>query len=102
MGRRALHLGKSRLGRAQAAPEEAVVKHIVVRAVWDAEAAVWVASSDDIRGLALEAPTVEALSGKLVAAIQDLIEANGLHSDLREIPVEIHAEARTKVLNPCF
>ena len=78
------------------------MKQIVVRAIWDEEAEVWVASSDDIQGLAIEAPTVEALSGKLVPAIQDLIEANEIQSDLREIPVEIRSESRTKVLNPCY
>lgn len=78
------------------------MKHrIVVRALWDAEAGVWVASSDDVRGLSIEASTIEALKGKVVPAIADLIELNGVDSDLREIPVEIRAEEHTTVLNPC-
>jgi hypothetical protein len=68
------------------------LKHrIVVRAVWDGEAGVWVASSEDIAGLAVEAETIEALQGKI--GLEDLIEMNGLEFDLREIPVEIRPEA---------
>lgn len=78
------------------------MKHeIIVRAEWDDEAQVWVATSDDIQGLAIEADTIEMLKGKVVPAIEDLIETNGLDSELAEIPVKIRSEERTKVLNPC-
>ncbi len=77
------------------------MKHrIVVRAVWDGEARVWVASSEDISGLALEAETIEALQRKIAPAIEDLIELNGLEFDLREIPVEVRSEAHRTVINP--
>jgi predicted RNase H-like HicB family nuclease len=33
-----------------------------VRAEWDPEASVWVATSDDVLGLCAEAPTVEELT----------------------------------------
>ena len=36
-----------------------------VDAIWDSEAGVWVATSDDVSGLATEAETIEALSEKL-------------------------------------
>ncbi len=65
---------------------------IIVRADWDPEAKVWVASSADITGLAVEAETIEALEGKVVAALSDLIELNGFESSLSEIPVHIMAE----------
>jgi hypothetical protein len=79
------------------------MKHrIVVHAVWDAEAEVWVATSNDIQGLTVEAASIELLKGKIVPAIQDLIELNGLDTDLREIPVEIRSEQHTKVPNPCY
>jgi hypothetical protein len=81
--------------------KERLLKHrIVVRAVWDGEAAVWVASSEDIAGLAVEAETIEALQRKIAPAIEDLIEMNGLEFDLHEIPVEIRSEAHLTVLNP--
>jgi hypothetical protein len=78
------------------------MKHeIVVRAVWDGEAQVWVATSSDVQGLAIEADTIELLKGKVVPAIEDLIELNGIDSDLKEVPVRICSEESTKVLNPC-
>ena len=77
------------------------MKHrIVVRAVWDDEARVWVASSEDVSGLALEAKTIEALQRKIAPGIEDLIELNGLEFDLREIPVEVRSEAHLTVINP--
>ncbi len=36
-----------------------------IRAEWDEEARVWVATSDDVPGLATEADTLEGLSLKL-------------------------------------
>lgn len=51
---------------------------IVVDAVRDDEAGVWVATSDDIGGLAVEAATFEELAAKVVAAVADLVELNGL------------------------
>ncbi|MCK7514183.1 MAG: DUF1902 domain-containing protein [Desulfobacterales bacterium] len=38
---------------------------LFVRAEWDAEAGVWVATSDDVPGLATESETIEALIEKL-------------------------------------
>ncbi len=51
-----------------------------VDADWDPEAGVWVATSDDVPGLATEAPTVEALAEKLRVMIPELLEANQLLS----------------------
>lgn len=77
------------------------MKHssIVVHARWDSEAEVWVASSTDIDGLSVEAPTVEALNIKVLGAIADLIELNGIESDLAEIPVHLLAEQVSRVAN---
>jgi predicted RNase H-like HicB family nuclease len=68
---------------------------IVVRAVWDPDASVWVAESEDVRGLVTEAESVEALEAKLPGLIQDLLEdENG--SDI-ELPVHIIAESFSRV-----
>lgn len=48
-----------------------------VTAFWDAEAAVWVATSEDVPGLATEADTVEALIDKLRIMIPELLECSG-------------------------
>lgn len=80
------------------------MKHvsIVVRADWDEEAAVWIASSNDIEGLAVEADTLEALEQKVVAAITDLVELNGFSSNLPEIPIHIMAEQLVRIPNPTY
>ncbi len=70
--------------------EDMQVKALFVRAEWDEEAGVWVATSDDVPGLATEADTLEALSQKLAAMIPELLEANGYPSG-EEIPFEILA-----------
>jgi predicted RNase H-like HicB family nuclease len=68
---------------------------IVVRAVWDSEAGVWVAESEDVPGLVTEADSVEALEAKLPGLIQDLLEdENG--SEV-ELPVQIIAESFSRV-----
>jgi hypothetical protein len=76
------------------------IASIIVRASWDDEAEVWVASSKDIDGLSVEAPTLEGLEPKVVAALSDLIELNGIDSDLAEIPVHIMEEQLLRIPNP--
>jgi predicted RNase H-like HicB family nuclease len=49
-----------------------------VKAEWDGEANVWVASSDDVPGLATGADTFEELIEKLKVVIPELLEENGL------------------------
>lgn len=43
-----------------------------IQLIWDPDARVWVAQSDDIPGLVLEAPTRAALAKKLWYAIPEL------------------------------
>ncbi len=52
-----------------------------VQADWDSEADVWVATSEDVPGLATEASTIEALAEKLRHLIPELLEANQLLSE---------------------
>lgn len=73
---------------------------IVVRALRDEEAGVWIATSDDVPGLVTEADTLEALTKKLPHIISDLLELNGFTSDLPEIPIHIIAEQTSRVANP--
>lgn len=76
---------------------------IIVRADWDADAKVWVASiDDDILGLATEAATLEELRAKVLAMIDELAELNGLASDLPEIPIHIMASQTARIRNPNF
>jgi predicted RNase H-like HicB family nuclease len=47
-----------------------------VQADWDSEAGVWVATSEDVPGLATEAETIETLMQKLRVIVPELLEAN--------------------------
>jgi len=47
-----------------------------VKAVWDPEASVWVATSQDVPGLVTEAATIEALTEKRHIMIPELLLAN--------------------------
>ncbi|MFZ1106535.1 MAG: DUF1902 domain-containing protein [Hyphomicrobiaceae bacterium] len=80
------------------------MKHmtIIVRAEWDDEAKVWVATSDDI-GLVTEAETLEALRPKVIDMVTDLLALEGeSFSDLPEIPVQIMAQQLARIPNPKF
>ena len=63
-------------------------KPLFVRAEWDEEALVWVATSDDVPGLATEAVTMEDLIGKLKVMIPELLMANNTVIE-DEVPFEI-------------
>jgi len=74
---------------------------IVVRASWDPEAQVWVATSDDVPGLATEAPTQDELVTKLQEMIPELLALNGEGpSREREVPLFIMSEHVAKVRLP--
>ena len=66
-------------------------KPYFVRAEWDSEAQVWVASSDDVPGLVTEADTIEALDAKLQTMVPELLEANGCLPSGDSIQVELFA-----------
>ena len=64
-----------------------------VRAEWDGEAGVWVASGDDVPGLATGADTFEELVEKLRVVIPELLEENGLlPADTEEVDFSVLAE----------
>lgn len=66
-------------------------KPYFVRAEWDAEALVWVATSDDVPGLATEAATIEELDAKLKVMVPELLEANGCLPGEGQVAVELLA-----------
>ncbi len=70
---------------------------IIVRADWDDEAKVWVATTTDIRGLAVEAATFDLLRDAVTGAIADLIEENGFDTDLPEVAVQILGQSILRV-----
>lgn len=73
---------------------------ILVKADWDDEVGVWVATSTDIDGLAIEAPSMETLRTKVLAAIEDLLIENGSFGELSKVPVHIFASQTAFASNP--
>lgn len=65
------------MNQASSGADRAQTKVCRVIATWDNEAGVWVASSDDVAGLATEAPTLDALEAKLAHLVPELLELNG-------------------------
>ncbi len=63
-------------------------KPLFIRAEWDNEALVWVATSDDVPGLATESDTLENLVHKLKIVIPELLEANG-SGVTQDVPFEL-------------
>ena len=77
-------------------------KPYFVRAEWDAEAAVWVATSDDVPGLITEAETIEALDAKLKGMVPELLEANGCMPADSQVTVELLARRFSMCTGLCF
>jgi predicted RNase H-like HicB family nuclease len=67
-----------------------VQKILFIRAEWDVDVGVWVATSDDVPGLATEAETLESLSAKLEVMVPELLDANGYPGG-PEVPFELLA-----------
>ncbi|MEO1134012.1 MAG: DUF1902 domain-containing protein [Cyanobacteria bacterium J06639_1] len=70
-----------------------------VSAVWDAEAEVWTATSENIPGLVTEADTLDALTAKLQVVVPDLLVLNDVldeHS-ARAIELDILSQRRERV-----
>lgn len=64
------------------------MKKLVVKAFWDSEAEVWVATSDDVPGLATESESIDGLVAKLKVMVPELLDANGV-PDGDEVPISL-------------
>lgn len=67
----------------------------VVKAEWDAEAKVWVATSDDIPGLVTEAATWDELVRRILAVVPELL-SDKLEPET-EVPVSVMAQQNERV-----
>lgn len=65
----------------------------LIHASWDAEAKVWVATSDDVPGLVTEADTLEALDSKLQVMVPELLAANTDPLHLPSTPITINVRS---------
>ena len=53
--------------------------------IWDAEAAVWIATSEDVPGLVLESGSLDALIERIRFAAPELLSLNGIKSQTLSI-----------------
>lgn len=58
----------------------------LVKMTWDDEAAVWIATSDDVPGLVMESGSLDALMERVRFAIPELLQLNNITST-ESIPV---------------
>ena len=63
-----------------------------VSLVWDNEAYVWLASSNDVPGLALESGSLDALMERVKVTIPDLLDLKNTN-----LKIDFHAERRDQV-----
>ena len=72
-----------------------------VQAIWDEEARVWVAESEDVLGLATEAESPEALLNKLRVLVPELLELNDcLRSNEKSVDVVIRYQREERATVP--
>ena len=62
---------------------------------WDAAASVWVATSDTVPGVAVEAATCEEVIGAIADVLPDLFRANGLKDGERTVSVVFDTRVET-------
>ena len=69
------------------------MKEITVNAEWHEDAKIWVATSDDVWGLAAQAADLESLRVKVLPMIADLVELNQVVLEGPDVPVHIVAKS---------
>jgi len=68
-----------------------------IKAMWDPEAGVWVANSEEVPGLCTEAETLEILIEKLKTIVPELLRANGVVFPPHQLSFHIVSE-RTEMV----
>lgn len=56
-------------------------RDITIQARWDGEASVWLATSDDVPGLVVEADTWPAMINEVQLVLPELLEVSGKPSE---------------------
>lgn len=57
------------------------IREIVIDSTWDPEANVWVATSDDVPGLVLEAEILDGIIEEARSLVPELLRLNGVTDD---------------------
>lgn len=66
-----------------------------IKFVWDEEAAVWTATSDDVPGLVLESGSFDALVERVKQAVPEMIALNG--AKVRDCRLSFYTEREDRV-----
>ena len=67
----------------------------IISLTWDNDAAVWIATSDNVPGLVLESGSYDALIERLRFAVPELLELN--HTDKQPLSLKFLSERHEKV-----
>lgn len=67
----------------------------VIHLVWDNDADVWVATSDDIPGLVLESGSFDALLERIRFAVPELLELN--HTNKQPLELTFVSERHERI-----
>ena len=75
------------------------ILEVKILATWDADAGVWVATSDDVPGLATEAETQELLLEKLRVMVPELLHENRVieSADGNHVPIDLLVQSRERL-----
>lgn len=68
-----------------------------IRMLWDNEAAVWIATSQDVPGLVLESGSFDALLERVRYAVPELLEINGVKPTTYSLSYSTEREDRVAV-----
>lgn len=69
-------------------------KTILIKAVWDDVAGVWVATSRSVPGLVIEAVSTDELEAEIKAIVPELLKLNddGIEEQ-QAVPIRLHQES---------
>ena len=67
----------------------------IINFIWDSEAAVWIATSNDIKGLILESGSLDVLMERVRYTVPELLELNG--TEKHEFPMCFRVERHERV-----
>lgn len=72
--------------------------HFVIKAIWDEEASVWVATNDDL-GITTEAESLDELSEKLRLLLPEAVALNDLTPEDDSVPYDllVHDSQRNRM-----
>ena len=67
-----------------------MTRDIIIQARWDGESSVWLATSEDVPGLVVEADTWPAMINEVQLVLPELLEVSGQAND--QLSVTFRAE----------